>query len=115
MKMNMSRGAGSGFAGKKIDWTKYTVFQQKVYKAILKIPEGQVLTYGEVAKKIGQPRAARAVGMALKYNQDAPIIPCHRVVGYNDMGGYSARGGMKMKLRLLKKEGYKSAYEYKTT
>jgi len=91
---------------RKIDWTKYTPFQQKVYKAILKIPAGEVWTYGEVAKKIGQPKAVRAVGTALGRNQDAPIIPCHRVVGYNTMGGYSAKGGMKKKMELLKKEGF---------
>lgn len=91
----------------KIDWSKYTKFQQKVYKAILKIPKGEVWTYGQVARKIGNPRAARAVGGALKRNQDAPYIPCHRVVGYNNMGGYSATGGMKTKFKLLKKEGYK--------
>ena len=93
---------------RKIDWSKYTPFQQKVYKAILKIPAGQVWTYGQVAKKIGQPKAARAVGGALSKNQDAPYIPCHRVVGYNKaMVGYSAKGGINSKLRMLKKEGYK--------
>lgn len=92
---------------KKIDWSKYTAFQQKVYRAILKIPKGKVLTYGQVAKMIGKPQAARAVGTALAKNLDAPIIPCHRVVGYNNIGGYSARGGMKKKLLLLKKEGFK--------
>jgi O-6-methylguanine DNA methyltransferase len=92
---------------KKIDWSKYTPFQTKVYKAILKIPKGQVWTYGQVARKIGKPGAARAVGTALARNQDAPDIPCHRVVRYNgDMGGYSAPGGIKRKLQLLKKEGY---------
>lgn len=93
----------------KIDWNKYTLFQQKVYKAILKIPKGKVLTYGQVAKMIGKPHAARAVGQALSRNMDAPYIPCHRVVGFNGkMTGYSATGGIKRKLELLKKEGYVS-------
>lgn len=91
-----------------IDWEKYTPFQQKVYKAIMKIPKGQVWTYGQVAKKIGKPQAARAIGQAMRRNQDAPVIPCHRVVGQNGMGGYSAPGGMKRKLQLLKKEGFKT-------
>ena|SRR3989344_199104 len=95
---------------KQIDWTKYTPFQIKVYKAIMKIPPGQVWTYGQVAKKIGMPKAARAIGGAMKRNQDAPVIPCHRVVGYNSMGGYSAKGGMKRKLQILKKEGYVKNY-----
>jgi methylated-DNA-[protein]-cysteine S-methyltransferase len=92
---------------KKIDWSKYTPFQQRVYKAILKIPAGQVWTYGQVARNIGCPQAARAVGQALKRNQDAPVIPCHRVIAFNSMGGYSAPGGLKRKISLLKKEGYK--------
>ena len=93
----------------KISWDKYTPFQQKVFKAILKIPKGQVWTYGQVARKIGKPRAARAVGQALAKNQDAPAIPCHRVVGYNKaMVGYSASGGIKRKIALLKKEGYRN-------
>jgi methylated-DNA-[protein]-cysteine S-methyltransferase len=91
---------------KKIDWNKYSDFQQKVYRTIMKIPAGKVLTYGEVAKLIGKPGAARAVGTALAKNMDAPDIPCHRVVGVNGMGGYSAAGGIKAKLRLLKKEGF---------
>ena len=91
---------------RKIDWDKYSEFQQKVYRAILKIPAGKVLTYGQVAKLIRKPGAARAVGTALSKNQDAPYIPCHRVVGSNGMGGYSGRGGIKGKIRLLKKEGY---------
>jgi methylated-DNA-[protein]-cysteine S-methyltransferase len=91
---------------KLIDFSKYTPFQQKVYRAILKIPAGEVLTYGQVARLIGQPKAARAVGNALKANRDAPDIPCHRVVSYNGIGGYSAKGGLKQKLRLLKKEGF---------
>ncbi len=93
---------------KHIDWSKYTPFQQKVYRAIMKIPPGQVRTYGQVARLIGKPQAARAVGQALGINQDAPKIPCHRVVGYNNMGGYSARGGMRTKLRILKQEGFQS-------
>ncbi|MBX4187149.1 MAG: MGMT family protein [Candidatus Doudnabacteria bacterium] len=92
---------------KKIDWNKYTPFQQKVYRAIMKIPAGKVLTYGQVASMIGKPKAARAVGTALARNQDAPVIPCHRVVAQNGWGGYSAPGGLSAKLKILKKEGYR--------
>lgn len=91
---------------KHIDWKKYTPFQQKVFRVILQIPKGQVWTYTQVARRIGSPKAARAVGNALARNEDAPYIPCHRVVGYNSMGGYSATGGIKKKLKLLKQEGY---------
>jgi len=92
---------------KKIDWSKYTPFQQKVYKATMKIPKGKVLTYKDIARIIGQPKAARAVGQALGRNQDAPFIPCHRVIGSNKaMVGYSAPGGIKRKMQMLRKEGY---------
>lgn len=88
-----------------IDWKKYTPFQQRVLKAICSIPKGRVMTYGQVAAKIGNPRAARAVGAALKANQDAPTVPCHRVVGSGNLGGYSGRGGVRSKIKLLKSEG----------
>ncbi len=90
----------------RINWNKYTPFQQKVFRTIMKIPKGEVMTYAEVAKAMGNRNAARAVGNALSRNEDAPYIPCHRVVGYNNVGGYSARGGLKRKIKLLKKEGY---------
>lgn len=86
---------------------KYTPFERRVYGIVMKIPKGRVMTYGQVAKQLGNPGFARAVGMALSRNQDAPIIPCHRVVGYNNLGGYSASGGTRTKLKILKQEGYK--------
>lgn len=64
------------------------------------------MTYKEVAKKIGNPKAARAVGNALAKNLDAPLIPCHRVISCSGMGGYSGKGGVRGKIKLLKKEGY---------
>ncbi len=90
----------------KIDWSIYTPFQQRVLKMICRIPAGQVWTYRQLATKLGNPNLARAVGGALKRNQHAPAVPCHRVVGYNGLGGYSAKGGLKAKRKLLKKEGY---------
>ncbi len=80
-----------------------TPFQRKVYEAILKIPKGQVQTYGQVARVIGKPKAARAVGQALKKNRWAPQIPCHRVVASAGLGGYS--GGLSRKRQLLRREG----------
>jgi methylated-DNA-[protein]-cysteine S-methyltransferase len=93
---------------KKIDWSKYTRFQQRVYKLVRHIPKGQVWTYGEVARRLGNRHLARAVGHALAQCQDAPYIPCHRVVGYNDIGGYSSAGGIREKRELLNNEGYKN-------
>ena len=83
-----------------------TPFQLKVYEAILKIPKGQVRSYAWVAKAIGRPKAARAVGQALKANRWAPRIPCHRVVASDGrLRGYSAAGGLAAKRRLLHREG----------
>ena len=83
-----------------------TPFQRKVYKAILKIPPGEVRSYAWVAKKIDRPKAARAVGQALKRNRWAPMIPCHRVIASDgNLGGYSAPGGLRRKLLLLTREG----------
>ena len=83
-----------------------TPFQRKVYEALLKIPKGQVRTYAQVARMIGRPNAARAVGQALKRNRWAPRIPCHRVVASDGtLGGYSASGGLAAKRRLLHREG----------
>jgi O-6-methylguanine DNA methyltransferase len=84
----------------------YPAFYQAVWKACAQIPKGQVRTYGWIARKIGKPHAARAVGQALGKNPFAPTIPCHRVVGANGaLTGYSAVGGVNKKRRMLIKEG----------
>lgn len=80
-------------------------FQQEVYAVTRAIPPGQVLTYGEVARRIGDPGASRAVGQALGHNPFAPIIPCHRVLAAGGRsGGFSADGGARTKLRMLEIE-----------
>ncbi len=77
-----------------------TAFEKKVYKAILKIPLGEVRTYRWVAQKIGHPKAYRAVGQALKKNPYPLIVPCHRVVSFgSDIGGFA--WGRKNKKLLL--------------
>ena len=76
-----------------------TLFQKKVYRAVLDIPLGQVRSYSWVAKKIGNPGAARAVGSALNKNPFAPFVPCHRVINNNgELGNYSQGAGRKKKL-----------------
>lgn len=86
--------------------SKYSKFYQKVWSACYQIPEGMTETYGSLAKKIGHPGAARAVGSALGANPFAPIIPCHRVIRSDGkMGGYSGPGGIKTKVQMLTKEG----------
>ena len=82
-----------------------TKFQKKVWNYLKKIPKGKLKTYKQVAKAIGKPKAARAVANACGKNPYAPKIPCHRVIRSDgDLGGYSGRGGIKQKLKLLRSE-----------
>ena len=82
-----------------------TKFQLKVWKYIKKIPKGKVKTYKEVAIAIKSPKSARAVANACAKNPYAPKIPCHRVIRSDGaLGGYSGRGRIKQKLRLLRSE-----------
>ena len=82
-----------------------TKFQIKVWNYLKKIPKGKVKTYKQVAKAIGMPKAARAVANACGKNPYAPKIPCHRVIRSDGgLGGYSGRGGIKQKLKLLRSE-----------
>ena len=84
-----------------------TKFQIKVWKAISKIPRGQVRTYKELAKLIKKPKAARAVANACGKNPYPIKIPCHRVIRSDgSLGGYTGRGGISTKKDILKKEGY---------
>jgi O-6-methylguanine DNA methyltransferase len=83
-----------------------TAFQQKVWCEIDKIPRGEVVTYGQIAKNIGHPKSARAVANACGANPNPITTPCHRVICSNgDIGGYSGSGGVKKKKELLENEG----------
>ena len=83
-----------------------TEFQLKVWTYLRKIPRGSVRTYSQVAKDIGKPLAVRAVANAIGKNPYAPKIPCHRVIRSDgSLGGYSGKGGVKTKKKLLKSEG----------
>lgn len=83
----------------------YTPFQRAVWMACMTIPKGQTRSYTWVAERIGRPKAVRAVGTALGKNPFAPLVPCHRVIRSDGTpGGFSAPGGLKAKLNLLKKE-----------
>src|SRR4051812_41977033 len=80
-------------------------FHRKVYDITRAIPPGEVLTYGEVARRAGEPGAARAVGQALGKNPFAPVVPCHRVLAAGGRsGGFSAEGGADTKLKMLEIE-----------
>lgn len=86
-------------------------FDEKVYQFCSRIPRGRVSTYGEIARAIGKPGSARAVGQALKRNPHAPKVPCHRVVKSDSLvGNYNK--GIDEKIRLLRLEGiHISKYE----
>lgn len=99
-------GAHDDLADVPLDLGAIPAFQRHVYAVTRAIPPGEVLTYGEVARRIGDPGAARAVGQALGHNPFAPIIPCHRVMAAGGRsGGFSAGGGARTKLRMLEIEG----------
>ncbi|HET8990676.1 MAG TPA: methylated-DNA--[protein]-cysteine S-methyltransferase [Acidimicrobiales bacterium] len=80
-----------------------TPFQRDVWAALTEIPYGEVRTYAEVAAAIGRPLAARAVGNANHHNPWPVVVPCHRVVAANGLGGYG--GGDRVKRYLLALEG----------
>jgi methylated-DNA-[protein]-cysteine S-methyltransferase len=87
-------------------------FHRKVYEVALAIPPGETLTYGEVARRIGEPGAAQAVGQALGKNPFPIIVPCHRVLAANGRtGGFSAHGSVATKLKLLSIERARTSAE----
>jgi methylated-DNA-[protein]-cysteine S-methyltransferase len=99
-------GVRVDFTAVAIDLTEVEPFEQKVYAAARAIPFGQTLSYGELARQIGLPGAARAVGQALGRNPVPIIIPCHRILAKGHrIGGFSAPGGALTKERLLALEG----------
>jgi methylated-DNA-[protein]-cysteine S-methyltransferase len=101
------------FDGEKVDFSDLPLdlracspFNKAVYDAALSVQWGDTATYGALARKIGSPRAARAVGHALSRNPIAIIIPCHRILAAGaKIGGFSAHGGVALKERLLGLEG----------
>lgn len=81
-----------------------TEFQQDVWKALLQIPKGQVISYGDVANDIGRPKASRAVGSAVGENPVSLIVPCHRVVqASGGLGNYGWGVALKEKILTLEK------------
>ena len=86
---------------------KGTKFQLKVWKYLKTIPKGQVKTYKQVAIGIKSPKSARAVANACGKNPYSPKVPCHRVIRSDgSLGGFSSPGGIKLKKKLLKNEGF---------
>lgn len=83
-----------------------TSFYERVYEVLRSVPVGKVVTYGQLAALSGSPKAARAVGMCMKVNPDAPHTPCHRVVASDgSLTGYSGGKGVSTKREMLEREG----------
>jgi methylated-DNA-[protein]-cysteine S-methyltransferase len=81
-------------------------FHKRAYAIARTIPAGQTMTYGEIAKRLGEPHESREVGQAMGKNPIAILMPCHRVLGADGkMGGFSANGGVATKRRILEIEG----------
>ena len=98
------KGKAVDFQESLIDLGECSEFQRKVLLAEHKIPRGWVSTYGRIARGLGMPNAARAVGTALSRNPFPIIIPCHRAIRSNgELGRF--RGGLSMKRALLELEG----------
>ncbi len=87
-----------------LDMEQRPPFYRRVWEELRRLPRGEVLTYGELASRVGNPHAARAVGQAMAANPYPPVVPCHRVVGYGGrLTGFG--GGLDLKVRLLHMEG----------
>jgi O-6-methylguanine DNA methyltransferase len=89
-----------------LELSSMTDFRRRVTESCRAIPYGTTVTYAELARRVGAPRAARAVGNVMRTNPWPLVVPCHRVVGTGGgLGGYSAPSGLTMKQRLLQLEG----------
>lgn len=110
LQVDCARQLGEYFSGNRTDFDfpiefSGTDFQKSVWNALLEIPFGVTMTYGEIAKKIGRPGAARAVGGACNRNHILIAVPCHRVIGSNGMlTGFAC--GLNIKSYLLNHENY---------
>jgi methylated-DNA-[protein]-cysteine S-methyltransferase len=102
------RGEKKSLRAIQLDMGRVQPFNARVYETTRAIPPGVTRTYGEIARAIGEPDGARAVGQALGRNPFAIVVPCHRVVGADGrLVGFSANGGVKTKLKMLKIEGWR--------
>jgi O-6-methylguanine DNA methyltransferase len=97
-------GANVDFSNYILDLEGLTDFETSVIREARKISRGGVLTYSKLAQLAGRPRAARAVGRVMRKNSHLILVPCHRVVGKRDLGGFSS--GLEVKRKLLRLEGY---------
>ncbi len=97
--------AGGGNIEMALDFSVCTPFEIRVYQTLSQVESGRVVTYRELARMCGNPRAVRAVARALAKNPFPLVIPCHRVIRSNGgLGGFSAPGGVRLKKKLLEME-----------
>jgi methylated-DNA-[protein]-cysteine S-methyltransferase len=102
----LMRGEKADLSGAVLDLERTPAFNAQVYEIARRIPPGETLTYGEVATRLGDKLLARDVGAALGQNPWPIVVPCHRVTAAGGkLGGFSARGGARTKLKLLAIEG----------
>jgi len=95
-------GEAVSLAGVPVAWHRVGDFERRVYEATRRLAPGETTTYGEMARALGDPAAARAVGVALGRNPWPLVVPCHRVLAAGGrLGGFSAPGGVATKERLL--------------
>ena len=100
--VRLLRGEAADLSAIELDMSRVSPFHRRVYQAARAIPRGRTLSYGELARRLGAPRSARAVGQALGRNPFAIVVPCHRVISASGRaGGFSAHGGVATKLRML--------------
>jgi methylated-DNA-[protein]-cysteine S-methyltransferase len=100
------RGEARDLTGIVLDMERVPAFERSVYDAARTIPPGATTSYGEIAKRIGEPGEAREVGQALGRNPFPIIVPCHRVLAAGGKtGGFSAKGGVATKFKMLAIEG----------
>jgi methylated-DNA-[protein]-cysteine S-methyltransferase len=103
-------GRPTDLSGILLDLSQTPEFHIRVYEIARAIPPGETLTYGEIAERLGDKLLARDVGQALGKNPWPIVVPCHRVTAAGGkLGGFSARGGVNTKLKLLAIEGAKAA------
>jgi len=106
----LMRGEKADLSAAVLDIERVPAFNAQVYEIARGIPAGETLTYGEIATRLGDRLLARDVGAALGQNPWPIVVPCHRVTAAGGkLGGFSARGGARTKLRLLAIEGAPSA------
>ncbi len=102
----LMRGEKADLSEAVLDIERVPAFNAQVYEIARRIPPGETLTYGEIATRLGDRLLARDVGAALGQNPWPIIVPCHRVTAAGGkLGGFSARGGARTKLKLLAIEG----------